>query len=75
MNTEIYPNPNIDGFVRFSNSEPAIVRVIDLRGRELISPRKISPFGSIDLGNLSASIVLVEIHYSEYKEVKRLVVE
>ena len=57
----IYPNPVTDGMVHFANDEPIEVRVLDMRGRELISQTNVPSNGSLSLTTLQKGIVILEI--------------
>ena len=41
LEVEIYPNPNTDGIVQFTNPRPLLVTVRDVRGRSLINNWKV----------------------------------
>jgi pimeloyl-ACP methyl ester carboxylesterase len=71
----IYPNPVTDGTVQFSNDHKMMVRVLDVRGRELISAKQISANGSLNLTGIPKGIVLLEITQDEMISTQRLIIQ
>ncbi|MBI1288736.1 MAG: T9SS type A sorting domain-containing protein [Flavobacteriales bacterium] len=73
--TKVYPNPVSDGIVRFDNRKTMYVRLIDGTGRQVISQQRINPNGSLDVGEVSAGIYLLELTENDQRSVLRLVVQ
>jgi hypothetical protein len=71
----IYPNPVTDGTVQFSNDHKMMVRVLDVRGRELISAKQILANGSLNLTGIPKGIVLLEITQDEMISTQRLIIQ
>ena len=71
----MFPNPVTDGLVRFSNESAIAVRVLDVRGRELISTRAIPTNGTLSLNGIPAGVVLIEILRDEILTTQRLVIQ
>jgi pimeloyl-ACP methyl ester carboxylesterase len=71
----IYPNPVTDGTVQFSNDHKMMVRVLDVRGRELISAKQIPANGSLNLTGIPKGIVLLEITQDEMISTQRLIIQ
>ena len=71
----IYPNPVTDGIVQFSNDHKMMVRVLDIRGRELISTRQVAPNGSLDLSGIRKGMVLLEFKEDEKLTTRPLIIK
>ncbi len=71
----VYPNPVTNGLIQFDNQEPMDVRVLDLRGKQLISNANIKPGGSLNLKGLKPAIVLLQMQFEEKVVTQRLVIQ
>ncbi|MFM1876880.1 MAG: hypothetical protein RL266_2617 [Bacteroidota bacterium] len=71
----IFPNPVNTGIVQFSNEFPVDVRILDLRGRELLNKQRLPPNGSLNIESFRSGVFLVEIRYQNTIQTERLVIQ
>ncbi|MCB0756505.1 MAG: T9SS type A sorting domain-containing protein [Flavobacteriales bacterium] len=70
-----YPNPVSGDFVQFGNDEPISVRVMDIRGKELVPESNVNTNGRLNIKDIPPSVVLVEIRVRDSVGYKRLVIQ
>ncbi len=72
---EVFPNPVADGWIGFSNETDIFVRILDIRGRELMSQQTVPVKGMLDVSSIRPGIVLVQVIHGDEFTSHRLVIQ